>query len=167
MFCKYCGQKNQEHAKFCQNCGGKLEEQITPSPAVNQTTPAATVSIPQKNDNKLILIIAVIIGICAIALPIIFMNKNNSEEKNDNKKEDTQVDNPTTPDIDTSVNNDKVQYGGYSFDIPYEYNKMEYDGNLAVYPNDSSWMMMFMFSESSFYELKNNTSLFDAMMICK
>lgn len=165
MFCKYCGQKNQENSKFCQNCGGKVEEQNNTNVTTNNIQNSVpTINAPQKNDNKLILIIAVIIGICAIALPIIMMNGDKIEEKDYKDQDENKVDNSVEPEINHPVNTDKVQYGGYSFDIPYEYNKMEYEGNLLVYPNDSTWMIMFMFSDSNFYQLKEQTELIDVML---
>lgn len=182
MFCKYCGSKMPENAKFCQNCGGSNEPitggnaPVNNQPVVNNPIPPQPVNNPTMNNtpmtnntpkknNTILLIVLIIIGICAIAVPIILtaVNKGNDDEE---IKENTNVNNEQKeeekePEVEYPTNTIEVQYSGYTFAIPKEYTYMEYEGNLALIPSDSSWIIMFVFSDGEFDVLKTQLDVLD------
>lgn len=183
MFCKYCGSKMPENAKFCQNCGGQTESNSNPqvnvpvnNPVVNNqpvnNMPINNVPMTTNGpkNNNMLLIILVIVGICAIAVPIILTVMNDSDKVEDSKKEDTTIKNedkdeePETEIEYPTTNTTSVQYSGYTFAIPNEYTYMEYEGNLAVLPSDSSWIVMFVFSDGEFDDLKTQLPVLDATL---
>ena len=185
MFCKYCGSKMPENVKFCPNCGGSNEQpvggssQVNNQPVNNSPIPPQTVNNSTvnnhpmmnntpKNNNTVLLIVLIIIGICAIAVPIILttVNKDNEEEKT---QENTNVNNEheeeeNEPEVEQPANIIEVQYSGYTFSIPKEYTYMEYEGNLALLPSDSSWLIMFVFSEGDFDVLKTQLDVLDSTL---
>lgn len=64
-YCNNCGTANPATNAFCQECGSKMNEVVTPAPA---PTPAAQQVPPKKKKSKLIIIIPVIL--CAILLGV-------------------------------------------------------------------------------------------------
>lgn len=178
MFCKYCGSKIPENAKFCQNCGGKLDVNLSAQMSNNNAvlTPnnnsTSMNNIPMtnstsKSNNTILLIFLIIVGICAIVVPIIFMGNDSLKETENKSNEETNIKNEedkNEPEIEYPKDTTNVQYGGYTFEIPTEYTNMEYDGNLAVLPSDGSWIIMFVFSDANFNELKTQISLLDSML---
>ena len=102
MFCKYCGSKIPENAKFCQNCGGKLDVNLSVQMSNNNAvlTPnnnsTSMNSIPMtnsasKSNNTILLIFLIIVGICAIVVPIIFMGNDSLKETENKSNEETNI----------------------------------------------------------------------------
>lgn len=72
MFCPECGTKNDDEAKFCENCGAKLEEQEVVSTAqpVNNVQPVQVKKLSKKAKIAIIGVIAVI-GAIAIFVNVV------------------------------------------------------------------------------------------------
>lgn len=78
MFCKHCGTKMEEGAKFCPNCGSVGEEAtpVTPDNQVmteNQVPPmnSAVSSTGKKKKDGIFIAVIAIVGILLIAVPIL------------------------------------------------------------------------------------------------
>lgn len=73
MKCPSCGQENNDTAKFCKNCGARLNGNVSPAPAQN-------ISQPKDNKNTLIICATAIICVIIIAGAFVFLNSGNSED---------------------------------------------------------------------------------------
>lgn len=96
MFCKNCGCKLPEDAKFCVKCGtsvestaastGKNVETSTPSSATDsQTVHNRAVAKKQRLPWIIVVILVVLVGILAVALGTTKMGNQNTIEPNDKK----------------------------------------------------------------------------------
>lgn len=107
MFCKNCGCKLPEDAKFCVKCGtsvestaastGKNVETSTPSSATDgQTVHNSAVVKKQRLPWVIVAILAVLVGILAVALGTTKMGNQNTVEPNDKKIAEVQDSHETT-----------------------------------------------------------------------
>ena len=107
MFCKNCGWKLPEDAKFCVKCGTptestaasteKIVEISTPSSTTDgQTVHNSAVVKKQRLPWVIAVILAVLVGILAVALGTTKMGKQNTIEPNDKKIAEVQDSHETT-----------------------------------------------------------------------
>ena len=113
MFCKNCGEKIPDGAKFCANCGGGTENQVTP-PVGQYTQPA-----PAKKSSGVGIVIGILVGAMAflallvVGLFLIFslLAKSSIETPPEPIDDPDPIVEPT--DID-------VTFGSYSITLPYD-----------------------------------------------
>lgn len=78
MFCAKCGAEMPQNVKFCTKCGSAMPE-IAPAPAAapTQTVLSATgvPSAPKKSGGKILAVVAIVVGIVAIALAAVFLGR--------------------------------------------------------------------------------------------
>jgi uncharacterized membrane protein YvbJ len=107
MFCKNCGWKLPEDAKFCVKCGTptestaasteKIVEISTPSSTTDgQTVHNRAVVKKQRLPWVIVVILVVLVGILAVALGTTKMGNQNTVEPNDKKIAEVQDSHETT-----------------------------------------------------------------------
>lgn len=163
MYCKNCGVKNPENAKFCQNCGGRIENVVVSNnvlinnvpinnepmnnvqinnPLVNNLPNNGLIETQKKKGNPIFFLALIVFGICAITIPLFLGNKSQT----------TKEDNPI--DQTSSSETTQVKYNGYTFDIPKEYYYTYYEENLMIYSDTASWAIMFFINDNNFTNYK-------------
>lgn len=89
MYCKNCGKKINDNAKFCKYCGASVKDKSAPLASNNNKNNLKQENTNEKQNNenlKLIAIIAIIIAIAAIVIAGVVLSISNDDN-------DTQVSN--------------------------------------------------------------------------
>ncbi len=120
MFCKNCGCKLPEDAKFCVKCGTSVESTAAPTEKVvetstpssttdSQTVHNSTVAKKQRLPWIIVVILVVIVGVLAVALGTTKMGNQNTVEPNDKKIAEVQdAHKTTTTDLTTTATTTKA-----------------------------------------------------------
>lgn len=124
MKCPKCDAENKDDAKFCKNCGEKLESvtsQINVSkPETNKGTmlsrSQSTESKPKSNKNILIICVTAIICVAIVAGAFIFIN--NGFNGSNSSVVDT---------LSDSTGYYQYEFEGYTFNIPSDYKSIGED----------------------------------------
>lgn len=181
MFCKCCGSKLEPNSKFCQNCGSKME--VNAQPPLNNSPIGINNYVPNQpikknNSGLLIIMIILVMVISGVSIFMIIRKENSNEEMREPIEENANINNESSNNTDNNNNNNnevvepnqqpenttEVEYGGYTFYLPEKYLNMEYEGNLTLYDMDSTWLIMFTISDSSYSELKLELTEFDKIL---
>ena len=150
MFCKNCGQKIPDGAKFCANCGGETAETKNVVPPVQPYTQVA----PAKKSSSVGLIVGILLGAMAflgllvVGLFLIFRLLANST-----------VETPPEPIDDPVVVHEDidVSFAGYSITLPYG-TDYELSDDGVTFELDGFYYEFAIISQS--YDMyKNNASL--------
>ncbi len=155
MNCKKCGTLMPENAKFCQYCGAQNDINVMTinnnpmmsqpvnndamnQPMMNQTMNNVPLQPNKGSSNPLLFIILIIVGICAIAIPIVMvMIKGNTRE---------------------------VEFNGYTFHIDKSYVDSIEDNSLAIRPANEDWFILFQTTAANYDELKTQIDSLDIIM---
>lgn len=115
MFCKNCGEKIPDGAKFCANCGGGIVEEQPVTPPVQQYTQPA----PAKKSSSVGIIVGILLGAMAflallvVGLFLIFSLLANSSIQTPPEPIDD-------PDPIVEPTDMDVVFGSYSITLPYD-----------------------------------------------
>lgn len=168
MNCPKCGILLGEGDKFCKNCGASVasvEQQPVNSinPAVPQpvsTQPVNTLSQPKpayngyygapnannaNSSNKILLIIIGLLVVAIIVAGVIVIPKLTEKTPVPTNSNTNQGTNTVTP-VSTGT---KVDYEGYTFEVPSDVKYEIYQGSLLL-SDDSTWLVELAFSDGNF-----------------
>lgn len=117
MFCPNCKSENNDNAKFCKNCGCKLNGNGNSQDSIQANNNQSVVS-----DNRNMMIIVLAIVLCAVMIvgALVLVNNNNNESSQsvtveDNDSEDDSIDSDEGSTTTATVKNSmKIHSGSIS-----------------------------------------------------
>ena len=148
MKCQKCNAENPEIAKFCHNCGGNLEENITYENKSEELNPEKGNS----NTDKIKVISGIVLLSCLIFIFFVVFVSNSAEPSSDSEVEYSSYEEETesfeyseeeesTEEREEElfiVSDETIQYDGYReyrFERYYDYNG-KYEGSVFKYGDD-------------------------------
>lgn len=180
MNCKNCGSPLTAEDKFCKNCGTSVNQgdvqtnqdhgvvdTTLGSNVTNQSVANNTMSQQSQQPNRaskksnvglIVGIIALVVIVALVAVFVVFksLNKNGSTNGNINLSGSNNGTGTVTP--TTSTSSYKVNFDGFTFNIPDNMIYKEADNELLISDEDETWVTELATLDGSYSQLKNNKS---------